>query len=197
MFTTSSILLAIVLAAPPQELPPTRVQGEATSVLAQFTPAERYRFDLGGEAGQYSEWERTGLPRFDGLATTIRVKAAKGKRSGKWASIARIDLYGARDEGRRRQLSIILAVDRATQRVSPELWRGADLPRAPFKVDLPLGEPVDLKILTDTPGQLTIAFGETIFRIEDDFQIRSIGVLASGVDARFDPFALLQRLPAG
>ncbi|HEU4662795.1 MAG TPA: hypothetical protein VFS55_02060 [Dokdonella sp.] len=197
MFATPTLILAFALAAPPQELPPTRVQGEATRVLAQFTPSERYRFNLGGDAGQYSEWERTGLARFDGLATTIRVKAVKGRRGAKWASIARIDLYGARDDGRRPQLSIILAVDRATQRVSPELWRGADLPRTPFKVDLPPGEPVDLKILTDTPGQLTIAFGETIFRIENHFEIRSVGVLASGVAARFEPFALLQRMPTG
>lgn len=194
MLATFAMILA--LAAPPQELPPTRVQGEATTTLAQFTPAERYRFDLGGEAGQYSEWERAGLARFDGLATTIRVRAAKGRRSEKWASIARVDLFGAGDPAARRQLSIILSVDRASGLVSPQLWRGTDLPRAPFKVDLPRGEPVDLKILTDTPGQLTIAFGETIFRIEDDFEITSIGVLASGVDVHFEPFVLLRRVPA-
>ena len=195
MLSTLTMILALA-AAPPQELPPTRVQGEATTTLAQFTPAERYRFDLGGEAGQYSEWERTGLAHFDGIATTIFVKAAKGRRSEKWASIARIDLYGAGDTGARRQLSIILSVDRATELVTPQLWRGKDLPRAPFKVDLPRGEPVALKILTDTPGQLTIAFGETIFRIEDDFEIKAVGVLASGVDVRFDPFVLLNRIPA-
>lgn len=196
MFATSTILLAFALGAPPQELPPTRVQGEATTVLAQFTPGERYRFELGGEAGQYSEWERTGLARFDGIATTIRIKAVKGRRSERWASIARIDLFGAGDGAQRRQLSIILSVDRTTQRISPQLWRGTNVARVPFKVDLPRGEPIDLKILTDTPGQLTVAFGETIFRIEDDFGIRSVGVLASGVDVRFDPFALLQRMPA-
>ncbi|MBA8882311.1 hypothetical protein [Dokdonella fugitiva] len=192
----ATLALALAFAAPPQELPPTRVQGEATTVIAQFTPGERYRFRLGGEAGEYSEWERRDLAHFDGLATTIRVKAAKGRRSAKWASIARIDLYGAGEDGQRREKSIILSIDRTTQQVSPQLWRGKDLPRAPFNVDLPRGEPIDLKILTDTPGQLTIAFGETIFRIEDDFEIRSIGVLASGVDVRFDPFVLLHRLPA-
>ncbi|MGN6519133.1 MAG: hypothetical protein ACTHK2_06890 [Dokdonella sp.] len=191
----ATLVLVLALAAPPQELPPTRVQGEATTVIAQFTPGERYRFRLGGEAGEYSEWERSGLAHFDGLATTIRVAAVKGRRSGKWASIARIDLYGPGDAGLRPQKSVILSVDRTTQQVSPQLWRGKDLPRAPFNVDLPRGGPIDLKILTDTPGQLTIAFGETIFRIEDDFEITSIGVLASGVDVRFDPFVLLQRLP--
>lgn len=191
----ATLALVLAFAAPPQELPPTRVQGEATTVIAQFTPGERYRFSLGGEAGEYSEWDRSDLAHFDGIATTIRVKAAKGRRSGKWASIARIDLYGQGDAGQRHRKSIILSVDRTTQRVSPQLWRGQDLPRAPFNVDLPRGEPIDLKILTDTPGQLTIAFGETIFRIEDDFAIRSVGVLASGVDVRFEPFVLLQRLP--
>ena len=192
----ATLALVLALAAPPQELPPTRVQGEATTVIAQFTPGERYRFRLGGEAGEYSEWERSGLVRFDGLATTIRVKAVKGRRSGQWASIARIDLYGPGDAGQRPQKSVILSVDRTTQQVAPQLWRGKDLPRAPFNVDLPRGEPVDLKILTDTPGQLTIAFGETIFRIEDDFEIKAVGVLASGVDVRFDPFVLLNRIPA-
>src|SRR5690348_9213640 len=79
MLATLAMILALA-APPPQELPPTRVQGEATTVLAQFTPGERYRFDLGGEAGEYSEWERSGLAHFDGIATTIRVKAVKGRR---------------------------------------------------------------------------------------------------------------------
>jgi hypothetical protein len=191
MLAVLAMTLATALAQ--FEEPTVHVHAEATRVLAQFTPAERYRFNLGGESGQYTDWEREDLAHFDGLSTTIHFTAVKGRPSDKWASIARINLFGAGERETRKQVSIILTVDRKTKQVSPALWRGKDRPRPEFEVALSSDEAVDMKILTDTPGQLTISFGESIFRVDSDFDIKAIGVLGSGLDARFDPFVLLRR----
>ena len=43
----------------------------------KFTPVEFYSFELGGESGQYTAWEKQQISKFDGLSATIDIQEVR------------------------------------------------------------------------------------------------------------------------
>lgn len=162
----------------------------------KFTPIELYKFNLGGESGQYTDWERLQIARFDGLATTMEIKEVKGKPKDKWASIARINLYGEGEGKLRKMLSLTFTADRKSKKIEADLWRGGDTPRHPIDVELSAGKPIQLSVLVTAADELTLQIDDLNATVGNDFEVRAIQVIGSGVDVTFSPFNLLQKSPA-
>jgi hypothetical protein len=168
--------------------PPASEQSPET---LKFTPLELYKFNLGGESGQYTDWEKLQIHKFDGLSTTIEIKEVKGKPKDKWASIARISMYGEGDEKSRGILSLTFKADRKTGKIEADLWRGGDTPHHPIDVDLVVGKPIQLFVLVTATDEFTLQIDDFTSTIESKFEVKAIRVIGSGVDVTFSPFNLL------
>jgi hypothetical protein len=165
----------------------------ATASWSDYEPAERYRFALGGDSGQYTDAERDGLEHFDGLGTSIHIDGIKGKPDDKWAASARINLYGPGEGSDRKFVSLIFLVDRKTHHISPEYQRGKDTPRSVLQKDLSTDKAIDLVIIAASPGKLRIGIDGDAFDVDCDLDIKGFSLMGSGMDVRFEPFALLHR----
>jgi len=163
-----------------------------TAPKLEFEPAERYRFALGGESGQYTDAERDGIEHFDGLSTTITIEKVYGKPSDKWASIARINLFGPGEGENRKLVSVILTADRKTHHVTTDYKPNKDKYVA-LQKDLSIEKAIDLKILAASPGKLLVVLDGDAFEVDCDLDIKGVSLTGSGVDVRFEPFALLRR----
>ena len=159
----------------------------------KFSPIEFYTFNLGGESGQYTDWEKLQISRFDGLATTIDIQEIKGKPKDKWASIARINLYGEGEKNARKMLSLIFTGDRKTRKIRAELWRGGDTPRHPIDVELSEGKPINLSLVATATNEFLLSIDDLTATIENEFEVKSIQAIGSGVDVKFSPFNLLEK----
>jgi len=163
-----------------------------SAAAAGAAPAERYRFNLGGPSGEFTNWERQDLARFDGLRTTIRIDQLRGKPSDKWAALTRVNLFGAGDDKERPMLSLLLHYDRKTHRPLALIQQGRNAEQARFDVDLPPDQPVTITIVPGASGELAVSFNANTFKVPCDFEVKSISVVASGADAHFEPFELLR-----
>lgn len=184
----ASIALASIDSMP--ATPATQVSG---SMIADFEPAERYRFALGGESGQYTNAERDGLDHFDGLSTTIHVDEVKGKPGDKWSSLARINLFGPGEGKDRKLVSLFFFIDRTTHRISTEYQRSKDFPRMALQKELSIAKPIEVVILATTPGKLRIGLDGDAFDVDCDLDIKGVSAIGSGVDVLFEPFVMLRR----
>lgn len=160
----------------------------------RYEAKEHYRFNLGGDSGFFTDWEKMDLDRFDGLATTIKIEKAYGKPSDKWASLARINLYGPGAGKDRELLSLIVEVDRKDNKAEPSIYRGKDMPREGFGIKFPVGQPFDVTIIRNAPGKLLFSFDKATFEIPCNFDVKAISAVGSGVDVKFEPFNLLKRI---
>lgn len=160
----ASIALASIDSIP--SAPASQVSG---STIADFEPAERYRFALGGESGQYTNAERNGLDHFDGLSTTIHIDDVKGKPGDKWSSLARINLFCPGAGKDRKLVSLFFVIDRTTHRISTEYERSKDSPRMALQKVLSIEKPIEV------------------------VDIKGVSAVGSGVDVLFEPFVMLRR----
>ena len=162
----------------------------------KFSPVEFYKFNLGGESGQYTDWEKQQIAGFEGLSTTIEVKETKGKPKDKWASIARINFYGAGDGKSRKMLSLTFTADRKSQKIAAELWRGGDTPRHPIDVSLTVGKPINFSLVVTAPDECLLSIDDLTSTIKSEFDVKAIQVIGSGLDVTFSSFNLLRKSPA-
>jgi len=165
------------------------------TVSQRYEAKEHYRFNLGGPSGEYTDWERQDLASFDGLATKVQIDKTYGKPTDKWASLARINLFGAGSEKDRRILSLMLQADRKSNRIQPAIYRSKDQPQETFDVQFEVGKPIDVTILPGTVGKLMFSLGGKTYEVPCDFEVKALSVLGSGVDVKFEPFNLLRRAP--
>ena len=162
----------------------------------KFTPVEFYKFNLGGDSGQYTNWEKLQIAQFDGLATTFEITEIKGKPKDKWASIARVILFGEGEGKSRKMLSVTFTADRKSKEIGAEISRGADSPHHPVDVNLSAGKSIKLSVLVTAPGELTIQVDDLSATIESEFEVKAISVIGSGLDVAFSSFDLLQKAHA-
>jgi len=160
----------------------------------RYQAKEHYRFNLGGDSGFYTDWERLDLDGFDGLATTIKIVKAYGKPSDKWSSLARINLFGPGVGNDRALLSLMILVDRKDNQAAPLIYRSKDKPRESFDINLPVGKPFDVTIVRNAPGTLLFSFDKATFEVPCDFDVKGISAAGSGIDVKFEPFNLLKRV---
>ena len=151
--------------------------------------SEHYRLNLGGEAGTFTDWERTDLTGFSGLSTTLHIDAVYGKKSEKWDSIGRIDLLGAEHDGQQRQLSFLFYVDRNTKKVTA-MHRMDDGQSTRLDLSFELKQAIPFSIRKKPGGMLEVKTGDAIYEIACDFEIAAVHVLGSGVDVRYEPLVL-------
>jgi hypothetical protein len=164
-----------------------------TSAQAQrYEVKEHYRFNLGGDSGQYTDWERSDLDGFDGLTTTILIPKAFGKPGDKWSSLARINLFGPGEGKDRPILSLIIEVDRKDNHADASIYRAKDKPREGFDAKLAVGKPFVVTIVRNAPGKLLVSIDKSNYEVPCDFDVRGIGAVGSGVDVKFEPFNLLR-----
>ena len=192
MLTILALTLATALASPVGADSPAA----AATAPARFEVAERLRMNLGGDSGQYTNWARDDLARFDGFSTTVRIDDIHGKPGDKWAASARINLLGAGEGESRARVSLVFMVDRKTRQLSAAWSAGKDLPWKAFDVALSMQKPIEVKVVPDAPGKLHVEIGESIFTVDDDVDIKAIEVSGSGLDVSFVPFLLLRRVDA-
>jgi hypothetical protein len=168
--------------------------GAVDAQSQRYEAKEHYRFNLGGDSGFYTDWERLDLDGFDGLTTTIKIEKAYGQPSDKWASLARINLYGPGLGKDRALLSLVVEVDRKDNHADPSIYRSKDKPREGFNIKLPVGKAFDVTIVRNAPGKLLVSFDKATFEVPCDFDVRAISAAGSGIDVRFEPFNLLKRV---
>lgn len=166
----------------------------APSADVRFEAKEHYRFNLGGPSGEYTDWERSDLDGFEGLATTVTIDKTYGKPGDKWAAIGKIRLLGAGDEKTRRVLALTLYADRKTLHVTPLISLGSGKEDERFDVQYEVGKPINLTILPMSAGKLVFSFDGHGYEVPCDFEIKGIAVVGSGVDIKFDPFNLMRRV---
>lgn len=158
-----------------------------------YTVKEHYRFNLGGESGQYTDWERYDLDAFDGLSTTISIDKTYGKPTDKWASLARINLFGPGEGKDRPILSLMFEVDRKDNHAVASIYRGKDKPREAFDAPLAAGKPIKVSMLRNAPGKLQVSLDKASYEIPCEFEVKGIAMIGSGLDVKFEPFNLLKR----
>lgn len=161
--------------------------------VAELKVSERYRFNLGGESGSYTDWERYDLPRFDGLYAKIQFEKIYGKTKDKWASIARINLLGAGESKDQKKLSILLEVNRKDHKPTAMIKRTKGADSETFDVDLAADQPIEISVTALTPDNLLLTFNGRQYEIAHDFEIHGISVIASGADVKFEPFNLMRQ----
>jgi hypothetical protein len=159
----------------------------------RYEAKEHYRFNLGGPSGQYTDWERYDLDRFEGLTTTITIDKTYGKPSDKWASMARIIFFGPGTDKDRRRLSLLIVADRKDGSVEAAIDRGKDKPHEAFDARMAVGKQIAVTIVPLAPGKLLVSIDKANYEVPYDLDIRGIGVVGSGVDVKFEPFNLLKR----
>ena len=150
---------------------------------------EQYRLNLGGQAGYFTDWERTGLTGFSGLTATVYVDEVYGKKSDKWDSIGRINLLGAGNASDQRRLSFFFYVDRATKRVTSK-HRMDDGQMMQLDVPFALKQAIPFSIERKSAGLLEVSTGDAVYEVLCDFEVAAVQVVGSGVDVRFEPFVL-------
>jgi hypothetical protein len=160
----------------------------------RYEAKEHYRFNLGGDSGQYTDWERLDLDGFDGIAGTVRIDKVYGKPSDKWGSIARVAMFGAGEEKERPMFSLMFYVDRKTSTIVPIITHGKNAKEEAFDLKFEVGRPIEFTILATSPGKLLFGFGKQSFEVPYDFEIKALRVVGSGVDVKFEPFNLLRRV---
>ena len=165
---------------------------EAVAPTPMFQAKEHYRFNLGGESGMYTDWERMDLDGFDGLTTTLNIEKTYGKPGDKWASIARIILFGAGDDKERPQLSFTFVADRKNGQVEASIMRTKDT-REPFDAKLAVGKSFTVSIVPQGTGKLLVAIDKATYEVPSDLDVKAVRVIGSGVDVKFEPFNLLKR----
>ncbi|HEX7916082.1 hypothetical protein [Rudaea sp.] len=160
----------------------------------RYEAKEHYRFNLGGDSGQYTDWERLDLDGFDGIAATVQIDKVYGKPTDKWGSIARIAMFGTGTEKERPMFSLMFYVDRKTNTVVPIITHGKNAKEEAFDLKFEVGKPIEFTILPTSPGKLLFGFGKQTFEVPYDFEIKALKVVGSGVDVKFEPFNLLRRV---
>jgi len=160
----------------------------------RYEAKEHYRFNLGGPSGEYTDWERSDLARFEGLATTITIDKTYGKPSDKWASMARIIFFGPGSDKDRPRLSLLIVANRKDNSVEVSIDRGKDKPHEAFDAKLAVGKPFSVTVVPYGPGKLLVSIERTSYQVPYDLDIKGIGVVGSGVDVKFEPFNLLKRV---
>jgi hypothetical protein len=158
-----------------------------------YEAKEHYRFNLGGHSGMYTDWERTDLDGFDGLTTTIKVEKTYGEPADKWASIARINLFGPGEGEHRPSLSFIFSADRKDRHIEATIMRAIDKPRERFDATLAVGKAFNVSIVPHGTGKLLVQIDNAKFEVPVDFDVKGLSVIGSGVDVKFEPFNLLKR----
>ncbi|HJT98513.1 MAG TPA: hypothetical protein VJ696_09380, partial [Rhodanobacteraceae bacterium] len=111
----------------------------------------------------------------------------------KWASIARINLYGPGEGEHRTRASVILTADRKTHHVTPDFMPPGSDKHVLLNKELSTDKAIDLKILAASPGKLLVVLDGDAFEVDCDLDVKAFSVVGSGVDVRFEPFALLRR----
>lgn len=151
--------------------------------------SEEYRLNLGGEAGYFTDWERTGLTGFKGLSTTVYVDEVHGEKADKWDSIGRINLLGAGNANDRRRLSFFFHVDRTTRRVTSQYRMDAG---QTMRLDVPftLKQAIPFSIKRTSTGILEVSAGGMVYEVPCDFEVAAVQAIGSGADVRFEPFVL-------
>jgi hypothetical protein len=190
LFVSNLILCSVLSLGQAASIAPA---GHGASAVGGFAISERYRANLGGESGEYTDWERMDIDRFDGLATTIHFDAIRGKARDKWSSLARINLFGGGAKDVRPLVSVILAVDRKTHDVLPSLYRGKQEKSETFDISLSADKSIDLKIFHIDQHSLLVIMNEATFDVPVDFDIKAVSVIGSGADVRFEPLDFLRK----
>jgi len=196
-----ALVLSLVLAAEaPKSAPAVPEASTAASAVPGRTPVkteppERYRMALGGPAGHFSDWEKFDLERFFRLTTWVRVGSIHGKPSDKWASAVRVNLIGPGDEKTRPVVTLVLQFDRKTRKPLPYYTRSGDDKTYGFQVELDADKAIRIDAVTLKPGKLLVAFNEKRFEVDMPFEVKGLSVVASGLDAAFEPFELTRRAP--
>jgi hypothetical protein len=164
---------------------------EAAAPTPTYEAKEHYRFNLGGDSGMYTDWERMDLDGFDGLTTTVSIEKTYGKPGDKWASIARIMLFGAGDDQNRPQLSFTFVADRKNGQIEASIMRSKDT-REAFDAKLAVGKPFTVSIVPQGAGKLLVAIDKATYEVPSDLDVKAVRVIGSGVDVKFEPFNLLK-----
>ncbi|MBX3697749.1 MAG: hypothetical protein R3F08_12445 [Dokdonella sp.] len=188
-------LLLVAMVAAASSSASNANQPDSPNDSLKFTPVEFYSFELGGESGQYTAWEKRQISKFEGLSTTIDIQDVKGKPKDRWASIARINLYGEGDEKQRKVLSLTFTADRSTRRVEADIWRGGDTPHLPIGAELKVGKPISFGLYAIAASELALMIdGQTLgTTVKCEFDVKSIRIIGSGMDVRFSPFNLMKK----
>jgi len=158
-----------------------------------YQAKERYRFNLGGPSGEYTDWERYDLEAFEGLTATINIEKTYGKPTDKWASSARINLFGPGTGKDRPVWSFVAIADRKDGHIEATIKRGVDKQPEGFEVKLAVGKPFTVNIVPQGAGKLIVVIDKATFEVPCDFEIKGLSALGSGVDVKFEPFNLLKR----
>jgi len=164
----------------------------AGDTLYETRSVEQYRFLLGGFSGHYTQWERTGLERFDGLSAKIWVDEVYGNEDDRWASIVRFSFWEPGSTDTQPKWSLMFTADRATKRIVPNYLYGEDHFR--LDTDFPLKQPISLTLLVNPTGGFLVSLDGQVYELPGDMKVGRVEVLASGVDARVDPFTFEQRI---
>jgi hypothetical protein len=201
-----SMLLALALAAAaPQAQGPAPAAPKGATVPSapaaperpqqKLEPVEHHRLVLGGEAGRYGEWAQTEIERFFAFQSTIRVGAVHGKKSDQWASVARVNLLGPGDEKTRPVLALVLQFDRKTHKPMAYYTVTGSEATYGFQIELPADQPIRLSAYAARAGKLLVKLHDRSFEIDLPFEVHGLSVVASGLDAVFEPFELLRKAP--
>lgn len=150
---------------------------------------DRYRFNLGGQSGYFTDAEIYGIKGFRAVRTTIKVSEVHGKPRDKWAALVRINLLGVDAGGDRPMFSLVLQYDRKTRIPTAIVHRPSAKPGA-IDIDLLGGVPIDLELETTGPGVVRVSFGDEHADVPIGFDVHDVQVVASGVDALLDPFVV-------
>jgi hypothetical protein len=183
----------LVLAISSGSLTHAETTPDTSAQPQRYEAKEHYRFNLGGESGQYTDWERTDLDAFDGVATTIEIRKVYGKPTDKWSSLARINLFGPGEGKDRPMLSLLIEVDRKDNHADASIFRSKDKPREGFDAKLFVGKPFTLTIVRNAPGKLLVSLDKASYEVPCEFDVKGIGAVGSGVDVKFEPFNILKR----
>jgi len=177
--------------------------GDASSAAAVAVPQsgqiryearERYRFNLGGPSGEFTDWERYDLSSFGGLATTVKIDKVHGKPGDKWSAMGRISLVGAGEKSQRQRISLVLYADRSNSRITPLIELPGEKAAQKFDAQFEVGKPIVLSIVPGSSGKLVYSLDGHTYVVPCNFEIKSISIVGSGVDISFDAFSLMRRV---
>jgi hypothetical protein len=188
------LLTAFALVLSFSSLVHAQTTADASAQPQRYEAKEHYRFNLGGDSGQYTDWERLDLDGFDGLTTTILIPKAYGKAGDKWSSLARINLFGPGEGKDRPILSLIIEVDRKDNHADASIYRAKDKPREGFDAKLAVGKPFVVSIVRNAPGKLLVSIDKSNYEVPCEFDVKALSAVGSGVDVKFEPFNLLRRV---
>jgi len=186
------VLLAFALLVLAVACPLHAADKDDTASTQTYQAKEHYRFNLGGASGQYTDWERSDLDGFEGLTATINIEKTYGKPSDKWASIARINLFGPGSGNERPVWSFIVTADRKDGHAEAAIKRDKDQQEA-FDTKLAVGKPFTVNIVPQGAGKLLVVIDKATYEVPCDFDVKGLSVIGSGVDVKFEPFNLLKR----